>query len=46
MAPKIITLWAKALLHHGEWFKIVECWQLGGVGFGVSFHVGHSPTRF
>ena len=25
MAPKIVTLWAWALLFHGERFKIVEC---------------------
>jgi hypothetical protein len=43
MAPKTITMWAHALLHHWEWFKVVECWRLGGVigvgfGWGVGFN--------
>ena len=43
MAPKPITLWAWALLFHGEWFKVVESWRLGGIyrccflGGGVGF---------
>ena len=25
MAPKIVTPWVQTLLHHGQWFKVVEC---------------------
>ena len=31
MAPKTVIPWARALLHHGQRFKVVECWRLGGV---------------
>ena len=31
MAPKVVTPCAHALLHRGERFKVIECWQLGGV---------------
>ena len=31
MATKTVTPWAWGLLHHGEQFKVVERWQLGGV---------------
>ena len=31
MAPKIITPWTHTLLHRRVQFKVVECWQLGGV---------------
>ena len=30
-APKTVTPWAQTLLHRRVWFKVVECWQLGGV---------------
>ena len=31
MTPKTITQWAWALLHHGERFKVIKGWQLGGI---------------
>ena len=31
MALETVTLWAWAFLHHGERFKAIESWRLGGV---------------
>ena len=31
MAPKTVTPWAQTLLHCKERFKVIKCWQLGGV---------------
>ena len=43
MASQTITQWAWTLLHHGEQFKVVEWWQLGGViSVGFAWGVGFS----
>ena len=50
MALEPVTLWARALLHHGEWFNVAKCWQLGDIymcwfPIGVDFSISTLHLR-
>ena len=49
MAREPVILCAWALLFHGEWFKVVECWETFtsvAFGWGVGFNTLYLIKRF